>query len=623
MLAFKELKQSGRRTVRKHYLLLLVLCAFAVLFGNEFGTNDGILHVEDLFGGGTQQEQSADKEDFLDQLSTGRIGLGEKPAADVIRDILNNDLLDGVALAESLSEQFESSGTDVMGHTEGVLAYVINTVSSGTAFIHLFEALDKVTGSDEAAKALFALIGLVLYLFFGVCVPEIYAVVLRRFFMEARVYEEVPLNHGFHLLKVRRCVRATMTIAIKDLFYIFWCFTIAGIVIKRYSYYLVPFIVAENPDIRPMEAIRLSRRMMDGHKMEAFKFEMSFLHWLILGVVTVGLSNVFYYLPYKIASTAEYYACLRKMGKDAEIEGMELLDDEALLAKAGQPLLKEVYSDVEEEKRQLEVNETRLEGSRKFFAEKFAIWIGSSTDKIAYQEQENRKFRIEEAIMAMNGEVYPVRLDPRVNEANRKVSHQIDFLRCYTIWSLFSMFLLFAFIGWIWEVIVFLMETGSFVNRGTLYGPWVPIYGVGGAMIIVLLSSLRKKPLVEFFAIVVLCGTIEYFTSWILEKLHGMRWWDYSGYFLNLDGRICAEGLIAFGVLGLMAIYMLAPALDTLFMKINARLLSLVTTVLMALFFVDVVYSQIHPHTGAGITDMGALIMIAGLCEIKVFSIPR
>ena len=89
-----------------------------------------------------------------------------------------------------------------------------------------------------------------------------------------------------------------------------------------------------------------------------------------------------------------------------------------------------------------------MEGAHKFFAEKFAIWIGSSTDKIAYQEQENRKFRIEEAIMAMNGQVYPVRLDPRVNEANRKVSHQIDFLRCYTIWSLFSMFLLFAFIGW-------------------------------------------------------------------------------------------------------------------------------------------------------------------------------
>ena len=95
--------------------------------------------------------------------------------------------------------------------------------------------------------------------------------------------------------------------------------------------------------------------------------------------------------------------------------------------------------------------------------------------------------------------------------------------------------------------------------------------------------------------------------------MHVLRSEDYSGYFLNLDGRICAEGLIAFGVLGLMAIYMLAPALDTLFMKINTRLLSVVTTALMIVFFIDVVFSQIHPHTGTGITDMGAVIVLARL----------
>ena len=631
MLTNKELKQRGRRAVRGHYLLFLMLCAVAVIFGNEFGANDGILYVTELFGNGTHQEQSIDmgtpdqsaqakgtdstqdkltdlkdSVEALHDIRAGRIGIQNRPATEVIKDILDNHLLDGIALADSLEKQFEESGTDVVGHTEGVLAYVINTVTSGTLAIHCFEALDAITGSDEAAVVLFTLIGLALYSFFGIGIPEIYAVVLRRYFLEARVYEKVPLQHGFHLLKVRRCTRATLVIVLKDLFYILWCFTIAGAFIKRYSYYLVPYIAAENPDIRPRQAIELSRRMMDGHKMEAFKFELSFLHWLLLGVLTVGLSNVFYYLPYKIASTAEYYACVRQMAKDAQIEGTELLDDEALLAKAGQPLLEKAYADVGLELEQLERNAVELQGAQKFFGEKFGIWIGRSEDKVIYQEQENRRFRLEEAGHALRGEVYPVRLDPRVNDTNRKVSHQINFLRCYTIWSLFSMFLLFAFIGWIWEVILFLLQTGTFVNRGTLYGPWIPIYGTGGALIIVLLSSLRKKPLAEFFAIVVLCGTIEYVTSWALEKLHGMRWWDYSGYFLNLDGRICAEGLIAFGVLGLMGIYILAPALDTLFMKINAKYLSLVTTVLMILFFCDVVYSQIHPHTGAGITDMGA-----------------
>ena len=72
-----------------------------------------------------------------------------------------------------------------------------------------------------------------------------------------------------------------------------------------------------------------------------------------------------------------------------------------------------------------------------------------------------------------------------------------------------------------------------------------------------------------------------------------------------VDGRICAEGLIAFGVLGMMGIYILAPALDTLFMKINAKILAPVTAVLMSLFLADAVYSQFVPNVGEGITDMG------------------
>ena len=382
MLTNKELKESGKKTVRKHYLLLLILCAIAVLFGNEFGANDGILHLEDVLGGiqhemkgdqntGAQTDQNTGAQTDqgtgaqADQDGSGpdgpeipglrrlehRIGTGlvDTPAADVIADLLHNDLLDGISLAETLSEQFEESGTDVVGHTEGVLAYVVNTVSSGTLAIYIFVALDVITGSNQAAVILFTLIGLLFFLFFCVCVPEIYAVILRRFFMEARVYEKVPLQHGFHLLKIRHCVRADLSILLKDTFFILWCFTIVGGFIKRYSYFLVPFIVAENPDIRPLEAIRLSRRMMDGHKMEAFKFEMSFFHWLILGILTLGLSNVFYYLPYKVASTTEYYACVRRMAKEAGVEGVQLLDDEALIAKADQALLKETYADTAEE----------------------------------------------------------------------------------------------------------------------------------------------------------------------------------------------------------------------------------------------------------------------------------
>ena len=110
------------------------------------------------------------------------------------------------------------------------------------------------------------------------------------------------------------------------------------------------------------------------------------------------------------------------------------------------------------------------------------------------------------------------------------------------------------------------------MNRGTLHGPWLPIYGTGGVIILILLKKLRKKPLFEFLAAMVLCGGLEYFSSWYLEKTHGgQRWWDYTGYFLNLNGRICAEGLLTFGLGGLAIVYLLAPALDNLLSRIDTR----------------------------------------------------
>ena len=72
-------------------------------------------------------------------------------------------------------------------------------------------------------------------------------------------------------------------------------------------------------------------------------------------------------------------------------------------------------------------------------------------------------------------------------------------------------------IGWLYEVGIFLVEDHIFVNRGVLYGPWLPIYGSGGVAILVLLKKYRDKPIVLFFATMLLCGLIEYVGGWFLE----------------------------------------------------------------------------------------------------------
>ena len=76
---------------------------------------------------------------------------------------------------------------------------------------------------------------------------------------------------------------------VKYVYYSLWCLTLVGIVVKHYSYFLVPYIVAENPDMTAREAITLSRKMMKGHKWQCFVFELSFLGWEVLGALTLGI----------------------------------------------------------------------------------------------------------------------------------------------------------------------------------------------------------------------------------------------------------------------------------------------------------------------------------------------
>ena len=571
----------------------MILAMIAIMLGSEFSGGALFLHITD------SQLSPLRSED------TQRILTYTDPGTDVFRDIINGDVVEGVKLSKELEKKYADSGSGVLGHTEGVFASLVGTVTSGHLYIKILQAIFTITKSPRLSIVLFVILAALVYSAFFALIREPYTVIIRRMFLEARIYDNIPFHHVFHLKHARRWIRASLCVIYADFLYALWFFTIAGAFIKRYSYYLVPYIVAENPDIKPKEALALSVAMMKGHKMECFKFELTFFGWLVLGLVTGGFSNALFYAPYKLSAMTEYYVLVRADAKAREIPGTDMLDDDYLIEKADGETLKKAYSDLDEENKNLDSYELKLTGYRRFFAENLAVWLGGLKSKEEYQKVENRKFQLSGDMDAAYGRAYPDRLNPRLREYPMLKRLHTDFLRCYTLWNLFLMFFIFAFIGWIWEVIVFMIETGEFVNRGSLYGPWVPIYGAGGTVILVVLCKLRTRPSIMFFAIAVLCGIMEYATSYIQEMVTGMRYWDYSGYFLNLDGRICAEGLFAFAALGSIAIYFIAPRLDDLLMKIDHKLLITVTISLMILFIADVIYSHFHPHQGKGITDMG------------------
>ena len=198
-----------------------------------------------------------------------------------------------------------------------------------------------------------------------------------------------------------------------------------------------------------------------------------------------------------------------------------------------------------------------------------------------------------------------------MRETARRIEHlfltaelfeRIHYKRTYKASSLCLMFFTFSFFGWIWEVCLHIIEDGMIINRGVLSGPWLPIYGFGGVLVLLLFHKLRERPVTLFGAIVILCGVMEYAVSLALESLFGVRWWDYSDMLVHIEGRVCLEGLLIFGIGGLFIVYIAAPRLDDFFMKHTLAARRFLCTLLILLFAANTFVSFISPNMGFGIT---------------------
>lgn len=173
---------------------------------------------------------------------------------------------------------------------------------------------------------------------------------------------------------------------------------------------------------------------------------------------------------------------------------------------------------------------------------------------------------------------------------------KIDFM--YYVW----LFFLLAVFGWIWEGFLYLFKDDTYVNRGFLTGPWLPIYGMGAVMLELLFHKWRDRPILIFVSSLVICTLLEYLAGWYLELTWGVKWWDYSEMPLNLHGRICFLSSFLFGVGGMLLVWVISPLFYSLYSKIPVRIRIGLGLAAILLFAADAAYSAIIPHHGAGIT---------------------
>ena len=585
----KEIKKRARRVLRSHYVIYVAVCLIAAFLGAEFSSSlDTVKEYS--------EEAAGEAASFF--------SLG-KGAADVLCDIAEDRLEDGKNRSEELKAEAiarAAEGNPALGRTRGVLAEVVNSLTSGSIFVTIATALLSISGSENTVVIIFILGSMLLAFFIWYFLTNMFTVVSRRIFLEGRTYEKISSQRFVYLLRVKKWARVSWTMFVTAVYQFLWTLTLVGGLIKRYSYYLVPYIAAENPSLKAGETIRLSRKMMKGRKWQCFVFELSYLGWEMLGMLTFGLTAVFYSNPYKVAAFSEYYSQLRSLAKAGGAEGAEKLNDTYLFVRAEERVLRSAYADVYKTNSEPEA-EIALRGFRGFLANWFGIVFSNSGKEREYERQQARRIQAAVYEDAAEGRAYPGRLHPIPETEKRKRVETLQYIRHYSIWSLILLFFTFSFIGWLWEVSLHLITRGEFVNRGVLHGPWLPIYGAGGILILVVLNKLRKRPVAEFVSAVILCGAVEYFTAWFLEATHdGMKWWDYSGYFLNLHGRICAEGLLVFGFGGLAIVYVLAPLLDNLFRRLPFKVVIPVCVLLAGMFLTDMARSKKYPNTGEGIT---------------------
>lgn len=161
----------------------------------------------------------------------------------------------------------------------------------------------------------------------------------------------------------------------------------------------------------------------------------------------------------------------------------------------------------------------------------------------------------------------------------------------YTVAQWLLMFFTYCFFGWCWESGYVSLKQRAWVNRGFLYGPWLPIYGSGAILVLFLTLPVRDQLPWVYLIGMVGASLLEYVTGAVMERLFHMRYWDYSEQPFNLHGHICLLVSFVWGLFSVALIKFLHPPVERVILMVPTQLGELLAVCLTVLFTVDTVKS--------------------------------
>lgn len=163
-------------------------------------------------------------------------------------------------------------------------------------------------------------------------------------------------------------------------------------------------------------------------------------------------------------------------------------------------------------------------------------------------------------------------------------------------------FFLSAFAGFLWEAALTLLRENTICKRGFFYGPWLPVYGVGGVLLYLLLHRIKKHYILCFILSAAIGTAIELVIGLFIRRVYHLNYWDYSGFYFNYHGLICLLSSLGFGLAGVLWVSYFSRRALRLWNKLPIKKQKAVMLLLLLLFTIDCMIAVPAPNTGRGIT---------------------
>ena len=264
----KELKEKAKKVVHRNYWTAIVVCFLIALLTGEFGTS--ILGI-------WQSEDSMDPDYVIHHQMDKKYGLNEIQTK-VFKTVEAN-------LNSAMKPQ-----KYIFKIWDGIHSFQMNQMQLGVLLC----------------------IGSVIALAFTILVADPLIVGEKKYFLKARRNNNTKIGVLVEVFQKEHWFHIAIIMFLRNIYNALWYLTIIGGIIKTYEYRMIPYILADNPNIERREAFRLSKQMMKGNKWKTFILDLSFLGWNFLSVLTFGILSILYVNPYNATTMTELYVVLKE-----------------------------------------------------------------------------------------------------------------------------------------------------------------------------------------------------------------------------------------------------------------------------------------------------------------------